>query len=302
MPDSPRSDLPSAELHQPASRDDIGIFLALTFLFSSPLYYLHALSTSPAAGTYIRLLMWSPGLAALLTLRLGLGVGPSIGWRWPRPSQVAVSCCIPIAYLLVTYVIGIGAGGGSFPNAQYVQSTRKSFAWTTSPEWVVMLGFLVLTGITRIITESATALGEEIGWRGFLVPALARRFTFGWTALISGVIWSGWHLPLIFVHQPNAFGRENLIGAGCLVLSLTGASFPLAWLRLRSGSVWSATLFHSAHNVFNGFALALVLSNAQSPLLLDETGLIMAGVGICLAILFLWLEHRSPASSREQPA
>lgn len=40
------------------------------------------------------------------------------------------------------------------------------------------------------------ALGEEIGWRGFLVPQLAKLTTFTWVAIISGIIWALWHFPL----------------------------------------------------------------------------------------------------------
>lgn len=38
-------------------------------------------------------------------------------------------------------------------------------------------------------------LGEEIGWRGFLVPQLAKLTTFTWVALISGIIWASGIFP-----------------------------------------------------------------------------------------------------------
>jgi uncharacterized protein len=41
------------------------------------------------------------------------------------------------------------------------------------------------------------ALGEEIGWRGLLVPQLARLTTFTKTALLSGGIQAVWHWPFV---------------------------------------------------------------------------------------------------------
>jgi membrane protease YdiL (CAAX protease family) len=48
-----------------------------------------------------------------------------------------------------------------------------------------------------VIQNCATTLGEEIGWRGFLVPELAKRFSFTATAVLSGAIWALWHVPII---------------------------------------------------------------------------------------------------------
>ena len=233
--------------------------------------------------------MWSPAIAALLTLRITGGGYTSIGWRWPSARFVALSCMIPIVYIGVTYAVGSVLGGGDyFPNARFIDATRTSFGFAGFPTWLVIPAYLIVNGVTRIVTETATALGEEIGWRGFLVPALAKRFGFVSVSLISGVIWGMWHFPLIFIGQP--FNEENIIGAVCLLGALTGVSFAMTWLRLRSGSVSIAALFHSTHNVFNGIANALIIPNAKTPVLLDETGLVMPAVD-------RWWPSRSAASA-----
>jgi hypothetical protein len=44
--------------------------------------------------------------------------------------------------------------------------------------------------------KSGAALGEEIGWRGFLAPTLYRTRGFLWAGIGTGLIWALWHVPL----------------------------------------------------------------------------------------------------------
>ena len=94
-----------------------------------------------------------------------------------------------------------------------------------------------------------SALGEELGWRGFLVPKLAEGWSFTTTALVSGAIWAVWHMPLIIFAGYNG-GTTVLYSIVCFVVMVLGISVPLAWIRLRSGSVWPAALFHASHNLY----------------------------------------------------
>ncbi len=56
-----------------------------------------------------------------------------------------------------------------------------------------------------MLGSMATALGEKIGWRGFLVPKLATATrSYPKTALMSGVIRAVWHFPLLIFGNYNA--------------------------------------------------------------------------------------------------
>ena len=94
-----------------------------------------------------------------------------------------------------------------------------------------------------------TALGEEIGWRGFLVPELAKVTSYTKLSLISGIIWSVYHYPVLLFADYNS-GTPWWFGLGCFTLMAIGASFLFAWLRLRSGSVWTAMFLHASHNLY----------------------------------------------------
>jgi membrane protease YdiL (CAAX protease family) len=50
----------------------------------------------------------------------------------------------------------------------------------------VIAMFVVLTGATGMLTGVAAATGEEIGWRGFLVPEFATVLTFTFVSVAIG--------------------------------------------------------------------------------------------------------------------
>jgi len=90
------------------------------------------------------------------------------------------------------------------------------------------------------------ALGEEIGWRGWLTPQLLPLGVIP-TILITGVIWGLWHTPLMLLghNYPNLPGWLSVTFMVVFCI-LTGGI--LAWLTIRTNSVWPAALGHSTIN------------------------------------------------------
>jgi CAAX protease family protein len=81
------------------------------------------------------------------------------------------------------------------------------------------------------------------------VPHLARVTSFRNTALISGIVWSVWHWPLLLFADYNA-GTAAWFGVACFSAMVIGISFTMAWLRLHSGSLWTGAILHAAHNLW----------------------------------------------------
>jgi membrane protease YdiL (CAAX protease family) len=106
---------------------------------------------------------------------------------------------------------------------------------------------MVLPGIAVFFI---TATFEEFGWRGYLVPKLASIGINNYLAYaIVAVVWSTWHMPYIRELTWVSSVQEDLLSSiPRLYLMFFAYSILYNELRLITGSVWSAVLFHSFVN------------------------------------------------------
>jgi membrane protease YdiL (CAAX protease family) len=109
--------------------------------------------------------------------------------------------------------------------------------------------YVLIRATLGVVLSMTTALGEEIGWRGFLVPELARKLSFARVALVSGVVWSLWHYPILLFADYHG-QTPSWYSLSCFTLMVLGISFVFAWIRLASGSVWPAAILHASHNLW----------------------------------------------------
>jgi len=131
-----------------------------------------------------------------------------------------------------------------------------------------------------------SALGEEIGWRGFALPLLQTRFSPFSASLILGLIWSLWHLPLFWMS--GNFHQE--LPLSWFLLQIFGSTFLYTWMYNHTrSSLLIMLLFHTASNAAMGLLPILPLDNGSSlrPLWLT-VGLLWLGVG-----LMLWFERHT---------
>jgi len=132
------------------------------------------------------------------------------------------------------------------------------------------------------------SLGEEIGWRGYLLPLLqdmreTRRFAAAEVGFIHGL----WHLPITFVVAGAYLTDGNRWLTVPLFLGvLTTAGVIYGWLRDVSGSVWPAAATHAAFNLALGIAVdTRPTGDIDTVVLLGrETGLATLGFLVIVAI------------------
>jgi len=226
------------------------LYLVLTLAFSSVFWALIIWSGHLGSGDGLLVfgVMWCPALAALVTCRtLGRGFR-SLAWRWPDGRYIALGYFVPLAWAAIAYgaVWAIGLGGW---NSEFVARIAWSFGLRGMPVWGSLALYLVLQPSAGMFDELASALGEEVGWRGFLVPELARQMSFTKLSLLSGIIWAAWHSPILLFADYNA-GTNRWYALACFTVMVVSLSFVFAWLRLKSGSLWPAVLLHASHNLF----------------------------------------------------
>ena len=255
----------------------INCFLILTALLSAPFWWL-----ARHSGFYTALLMCCPGIAAILTLRLTNGKLSELGWRGAKLKWVAIGSALTMIYWIVGYGTVCVFGLAGFPDIVKLTTISQGDLLFTGRS--TTLAILIVAGYAAsagVVNGIGRALGEELGWRGLLVPEACSRFGFLPGAIFVGSIWAAWHWPLLF-------GEVSLIGIANFTLLVIGVSVLYAWVRLRSHSVWPSTVMHALHNALrSGFFAALTFPTVPtSSLWLGETGYALAGAGALLIVGF----------------
>ncbi|MEE4194636.1 MAG: type II CAAX endopeptidase family protein [Anaerolineae bacterium] len=248
-------------------------FLALTLVFTGIVFLLVLLngrSLSALNGLASLLLMWSPGVAALITIRIFKQPVKELGWKFGKAKYLGLAYLLPVAYALPVYLI------------VWISTIGKMDLE------VMTLSNILLTATFIVVMAVLSALGEEIGWRGFLVPRLVKLLGFQNASLLSGVIWALWHLPFILFLDYHT-STPLWFAVLCFVIMVIGGSFAYAWLRMASGSLWTAALLHAAHNAFiqNLFDPAtLDGESGVTPWIIGEFGIGLAVTSILIGVIF----------------
>ncbi|MFD3685900.1 CPBP family intramembrane glutamic endopeptidase [Nocardiopsis sp. NPDC058631] len=246
----------------------IGVFTTLAFalawLLALPLWFGDGL-TSPWFTFVATATMTTPAIAALVVVFF-VERPQQKAWTlglWPlRPVRrllvyAALGIFVSIALALVALPVGslLGVYPADFTNFSAFQQLLDEQAGAAgAAEIPIPIGALIAIQLATLPAAAfinlIPALGEELGWRGWLLPKLMPLGTLP-ALLISGVIWGLWHAPLILLgynypDAPGWLGLTMMVGMCVLVGTVFG------WLRLRSGSVWPAALAHAAFNGAGG--------------------------------------------------
>ncbi|HEY2031424.1 MAG TPA: CPBP family intramembrane glutamic endopeptidase [Myxococcales bacterium] len=62
--------------------------------------------------------------------------------------------------------------------------------------------------LAAVVLSTPAQVGEELGWRGYLLPRIARRLGFARASLVVGVIWALWHLPQFFLSSADTYQQS----------------------------------------------------------------------------------------------
>jgi membrane protease YdiL (CAAX protease family) len=222
-------------------RAQAAAFVLITFALSwSEQYYtIHA--GIGQNSLYGLALMWTPGLVAIaLSLLFGQKL-KDLAFRRPDWKSLALAYAIPATASLVVFGLVIAFGFGEFelnPAALAKKDGIGGFLFTA----------LVFAPTVGMLIAGLSGLGEELGWRGFLHSKLLD-LKPNLRYLITGLIWSIWHFPLILFSDYSSSAHPAL-SLLLFTAVTTSYAFVMGYLRDRSQSVIPAALAHGAHNMW----------------------------------------------------
>jgi len=251
------------------------VAFGLSWLVALPLYLTGGLA-SPWFLPVSLLVMWTPGLAALVAVRavdgerrawtrLGVVSPGRSPWRIVAWAGIALG----VALALVLVALPVGAALGVYPADFAGMSGLRALvddqlAAAGAPPLEIPLAVLLVGQAVNVVIgaviNTLPALGEELGWRGYLFPRLLRLGTVP-AVVVSGVVWGLWHAPLLLLGY-NYPGASPLVAVAAMCGMTIVLGGVLAWVRMRSGSVWPAAVGHGAINAAAGFSLLFAQAGA----------------------------------------
>ncbi len=239
-----------SNLIQFLKRNSLVAGITLMFLFTWPIDLANAgvMPYQVPFGVYI-FLGWGFIFASLMMTGLTLGRDAVIallkryliwrvGWRW----YIVAFLLIPVLDLLAIYLYAAWS------------QTPVDFSTVLAYEIFGPYANLILLIVPFFIFD-AIANGEEMGWRGYVLPRLQAKHSALTSTLILGVIWSLWHLPKFVSHW-------DTLTFLWFVVDTMAKAILLTWMYNNTkGSLLLVTLFHAS---FNTAAVFLPMANTVS--------------------------------------
>ena len=239
---------------------------------------------SPAWGALVVVVMWSPALGRFVAQRTVdrdfKATLPLRRWGATGADVVLWPVLVPLAIYGAAYAVAWSLG--------LARWSPGGGHWTTTSQ--IVLNLIVNLTILGIY-GTFTALGEEIGWRGYLQPRLDAAGVRQSVLLVS-LAWTAFHAPLIVGAGYVATGSlwRSLGVSAVLDLFL---AFIFAHESYRAGSLWPAVFFHSFHNTISQWLFPNLFAGGDNEVWLGEAGYLpLAGYTVAAIALYLWMSRR----------
>lgn len=233
-------------------------------------------------------LMWIPALAAVIAHcaefkweQRGFSLKPLIaglGIHKCKARYIFMGLLLPLIYLLIPYI-------------SYWLLFPANFAYSGVALWRILIDTVPVL-LIGIPVSMVSALGEELGWRGFMLPALYERLGLNKTLVISSLFWCLWHFPLL-IGGSYMSGTPLWYQLPAFALCIFPVGVMAGLLTLKSGSVWPAAFLHAAHNNYDQAVFDLLTSGISKMYFVSETGAFTILCVWVLAILMYMYTKKS---------
>ena len=241
--------------------------------------------------------MWCPALALFLTDRIHhlhfpwkdvlkpkiKGNGRSYAFAWFMPVVLV------LAGMILYFVIFRNQFDAEF---EYLNQQIAAMGQPLTPTTVILITLLQVLTYAPLI-NCLLAVGEELGWRGFLYPELRKSFSPLKAHLITALIWSLWHLPINMAGHNYGIQYPGypFIGILAMFMFCLSIGILMSLLYEKTGSVWVCAILHGAVNAAGNFPIIFqklsYMSGAYTVLGPALNGLIAGLPALVLALILL---------------
>lgn len=265
------------------SDNSVKVFLILVIVLSAVVETVYIVK---GIGPLVILLMWIPGLSSLianivsikeknekLTVRQFLR---RLGYRRSKIIYILLGALIPLVYLLIPYMV-------------YWKIYPDNFAYSGVP-LILVLKDIMPTMVLGVFIGLITGLGEELGWRGFMLPALSERIGLKKTLLINSLFWAFWHLPLLiwggYMDQCPLWYRIP-----AFILCIMPMGIICGLLTVESDSIWPSAFLHAAHNNYDQSVFAVISRGEKLMYYVSETGTLTI-ICVWIIAIIMYIDYR----------
>ena len=278
----------------------LGVEYALVIIFTLPLFLLGAERLGPLMMGISVAFMFLPAVSALIVRALardrsGLYLRPNI--RGAK-KQYLMAAFLPGALALagaalyfVLFPGDLDLSMGYMSGVLELSGVKAGVPEVTLPQAIG--GGILLAAIAPLVAVNhIAAFGEEVGWRGFLLPLLIEELGERRAVFVNGVLWGIAHAPLVCfgLNYTGEYPGAPWSGILMMVVFATVLGIFMSYLTLRSGSIWPACIAHGAVNAVREAPLLICGAGYNVLLGPKPSGIIgMAGFIILGAALMLRL-------------
>ena len=243
------------------------------------------LGSSAGQGIGTVVFMGAPAVAAIVVLRVRrASVRKGCGLYLGRARWLVLAWLAPVGLTAVMIGVGLTLPGTTLTTEYSAFLLELGATETEAAETVAELEAtgvspgVTLGGLALVLGATLfalAALGEELGWRGFLLTKLAP-LGFWKVSLVTGLVWGIWHTPLILLGLQ--FSAAPAIGLLLMPTATVALSPTYTYFTVRARSVLAATFFHGSF-VFGTFTSVYLAGGDE--LVVSSFGV----VGIVAALL-----------------
>jgi membrane protease YdiL (CAAX protease family) len=278
----------------------VGLAFAPTWMLWTALWLMQVNPTETLRFALFGTLgMYFPGVAALVAGRFVLGEGlhdTTLLRLGHRRYYLGAWMLFPLL-IFACLVLDIGTGAARWDPTFSQLSTRFSAAGATAPSDLryFAIGNLMVELLAGPAMHAITTIGEELGWRDFLLRHLIRSgFRQRPALLITGIVWGLWHIPVILLELE--YVGHPFLGIPMFVVYAILAGIIIGWLYLASGSVWVAAIAHGSLNAVQRAALVFIVG--YDGLIAGGLGSILGWIPLAAFIAWLAFSGRLPADDQ----